>query len=323
MNTAGAFSIRDQWLTSDGSTLATAINDQFELLLILGVAMLLGAILVVSIVAANRSDRVEGRAQGMPMAGGVIAGVFGAVLAVVLFLGGLDVFVNAEVAPARARVISAVADTTGWRFVYGPDVTTDVLHVSNDEATRLDLSSEVGLSRFSVPALRVAETVWPDAASQAWFHATTPGEYPLHATGVSAAIVDSTSPRVVVHDGVSFDEWMASVSNVLDRYPPIEAGQILVQRNGCLVCHSTDGTPGTAPSFHGLLARTRDLLDGTTAVQADSVYVRQSILDPASQVVQGFQPVMPSFQGKLNDDEIAAIRMWIDTLDDAQQEEGR
>ena len=77
----------------------------------------------------------------------------------------------------------------------------------------------------------------------------------------------------------------------------------------------------TAPSFYGLLARTRTLVDGAT-VEADSVYVRSSILEPQVQVVEGFQPVMPSFAGKLDDPEIAAIRMWIDSLDDTQ-EEGR
>lgn len=321
MNDA-AFSLRDDWMVPGGSELADAVNGQFEILLILGLSLLFAGLFVASYVALNQEKRSDGPARPVPVAGGVLAGAFGAVLAGFLFFGGLDVFVQAQVPPARARQVEAVADSTGWRFVYSADVASDVLHVSTEEATALTLTSPRGVTRFSVPALRVAETVWPDATASTWFHASVPGEYALRATGVSTAPLDSTTPRVVVHDGPGFDAWLASVSNVLDRYPPLEAGEILVQRNGCLVCHSTDGSPNTAPSFLGLFARTRTLVDGAT-VRADSVYVLESILEPQAQVVQGFQPVMPSFRGKLNELEIAAIAVWIDSLDDATQEEGR
>jgi cytochrome c oxidase subunit 2 len=42
--------------------------------------------------------------------------------------------------------------------------------------------------------------------------------------------------------------------------------------------------------------------------------VRQSILDPAAKVVQGFAPSMPTYQGKLKDAEIDGIIAYIKSL---------
>ena len=39
----------------------------------------------------------------------------------------------------------------------------------------------------------------------------------------------------------------------------------------------------------------------------DENYVRESILDPQAQVTAGFDPVMPTYRGRLKDEEISAI----------------
>ena len=59
--------------------------------------------------------------------------------------------------------------------------------------------------------------------------------------------------------------------------------------------------------------RERVFTDGSAAV-SDSSYVHESILDPTAKVVEGFQPLMPSFEGKLSDPEIGAIVEYFRTL---------
>ena len=49
-------------------------------------------------------------------------------------------------------------------------------------------------------------------------------------------------------------------------------------------------------------------------VEADEAYLTQSMMDPALRVVEGFQPVMPSFQGKLAGPEVAALLEYIKSL---------
>ena len=55
--------------------------------------------------------------------------------------------------------------------------------------------------------------------------------------------------------------------------------------------------------------------DGSRVV-ADEDYIRQSILEPMANVVAGFEPVMPTYAGKLKDLEISAIIAYLKTLSD-------
>jgi cytochrome c oxidase subunit II len=52
------------------------------------------------------------------------------------------------------------------------------------------------------------------------------------------------------------------------------------------------------------------LADGSTIV-ADDGYIRESILQPNAKIVAGFQPVMPSFQGLVTEDQIVALTAYI------------
>jgi cytochrome c oxidase subunit 2 len=69
------------------------------------------------------------------------------------------------------------------------------------------------------------------------------------------------------------------------------------------------------PSFKESYGNKRPLADGTT-ITADEDYIRNSILYPKKQVVAGYQPVMPSYQGQLSDDDIASIIAYLKTVSD-------
>ena len=80
---------------------------------------------------------------------------------------------------------------------------------------------------------------------------------------------------------------------------------------GCSGCHAA-GSTVHAPLLDGLLGREVHLQDGRTLV-ADDNYVRDSILLPRKDVVAGFEPVMPSFAGQLDEDELVAIIAYIES----------
>jgi cytochrome c oxidase subunit 2 len=53
--------------------------------------------------------------------------------------------------------------------------------------------------------------------------------------------------------------------------------------------------------------------DGSSATIDDN-YIRNSILEPQSQIVAGYQGVMPTYQGLLNDRELDALIAFLKTL---------
>jgi cytochrome c oxidase subunit 2 len=48
-------------------------------------------------------------------------------------------------------------------------------------------------------------------------------------------------------------------------------------------------------------------------VTVDDSYIRESILTPQAAITAGFQPVMPSYRGRLSDAEIEAIIEFLKT----------
>ena len=92
--------------------------------------------------------------------------------------------------------------------------------------------------------------------------------------------------------------------------PLAEYGKQLYTKSGCQTCHSLDGTKLVGPSYKGLFGSNRSFTDGTSAT-ADENYLSNSILDPASQIVSGYAPVMPTYKGILSDDDISAIIEFI------------
>jgi cytochrome c oxidase subunit 2 len=91
-------------------------------------------------------------------------------------------------------------------------------------------------------------------------------------------------------------------------------GEALAEGQGCLQCHTTDGRPGSGPTWKGLAGSTRPLASGEE-VPADDVYLFNSIVDPVNQVVEGFDAVMPVFYAdQLDDQQITDLVEYIKSL---------
>ena len=72
---------------------------------------------------------------------------------------------------------------------------------------------------------------------------------------------------------------------------PEERGLVLANTKACTACHALDGTRGIGPSWVGIYGSMRTFADGSSA-RVDEAYLRRSILEPAAQVVEGFDSVM-------------------------------
>jgi mono/diheme cytochrome c family protein len=111
----------------------------------------------------------------------------------------------------------------------------------------------------------------------------------------------------------------ASSKPVASAMPKVVAtaalGATLYQQKGCVGCHSIDGTTAgkTGPTFKALYGSSVKLVGGAVR-KADDAYLRRAILDPAREIVSGFEPGMPTFRGVLSDAEVTSLIRYIQTL---------
>jgi cytochrome c oxidase subunit 2 len=134
--------------------------------------------------------------------------------------------------------------------------------------------------------------------------------------------------EVIVLKPEEYENWLSSQDRglvtrqdgnptALDYAPPIgnlvDQGRRIAEEQGCFKCHSVDGTRHIGPTWLDLYGRKEKLDDGSTIV-VNEAYMTESMMDPLAKVVSGFQPVMPSFQGKLAPPDVAALVEYIKSL---------
>ncbi len=170
-----------------------------------------------------------------------------------------------------------------------------------------------------VPAFRIKMDVVPGRYTKVWFEATEPGEYDLFCAEYCGTSHSDMMAQVVVHAPGEFETWLEEASNFLETMTPVEAGRKLFQVRGCTAVPLGGRLGQDRADLPRRLRPHRDRWPTASTVTVDENYIRESILEPQAKVVAGFEPVMPTYQGRLKDEEIMAIIEYIKTLDGASQ----
>jgi cytochrome c oxidase subunit 2 len=234
-------------------------------------------------------------------------------IVVVLFWSGYKVYLDMTVAPQNSYEVLVTGQKWNWLFTYPNGYVDGNLHVPADEPVKLTMTSEDVIHSFYVPAFRIKRDVIPGRYTRLWFTALEPGTYDVFCTEYCGTNHWSMLSTVVAHERADFDIWLEEASDFLSRMPPAEAGEMLYNLRGCKQCHSVDGSAGIGPSFLNVYGREQLLTTGETVI-AEENYIRSSILDPQAQVIAGFDPVMPTYQGRMKDEEITAVIEYLKTL---------
>ena len=95
----------------------------------------------------------------------------------------------------------------------------------------------------------------------------------------------------------------------------VSLGKQLVEKNGCIACHSLDGSVIIGPSWKNLFGSSGEFEDNTSIKSKDVVYITESILEPNKKIVKGFQPnLMPPNYSEVFTKEITTIIAYLKTL---------
>ena len=185
----------------------------------------------------------------------------------------------------------------------------DELHVPIDRPVRLLMRSQDTIHSFFVPAFRVKQDVVPGRLNQTWFKATKLGTFSILCSEYCGTNHSAMRGRVIVMRPEEYAAWLAAQPEGDDL---AKEGAALFVSAGCSGCHAPSSKVH-APRFAGLYGRAVQLTDGRT-LKADDAYLRDSILQPKRDVAAGYDPIMPSYAGLLDDGQIQSLVAYIRSL---------
>jgi len=311
------------WLPRQASTLAREVDLNWDLVFWISAFFLaLVTFLLVFFVIRFRA-RAGHRAEKTPShntALEIVWSVIPTLLVVVLFWQGYKTFLDLAVAPENSYEVLVTAQKWSWQFTYPNGYVGAELHVPKDTPVQLVMTSQDVIHSFYVPEFRIKRDVFPGRYTKVWFSATETGVYDIFCAEYCGTGHSAMMARLVVQERGEFEAWLEQASDWLSTVPPAEAGRMLYEQRGCQQCHSVDGSGGIGPTFQGLFGHTQLLRSGRM-VEVDENYVRESIYEPLAEVAAGYDPVMPTYQGRLKEEEVTAIIEYLKTLSDAGEEQ--
>ena len=299
------------------STFAGQVDGIYFFALVVSIVFsLLIAVLIVAF--AVRYRRREGHEIGEPVHGslwleiGWSAIPFAIMMA--MFFWGTKVFFTVIRPPADAVEYQVVAKRWMWKFQH-PNGQREIndLHVPVGTPIRFKMTSEDVIHSLFFPAMRTKADVLPGRYTTLWFEATKPGSYYLFCAEYCGAEHSRMIGRVIVLLPHDYETWLSGGAGIKS---PEARGSELFTAFACNSCHQ-DASTLRGPALAGLFGKPVALADGGRAV-ADDAYLRESILNPTAKLVAGYSPVMPTFRGQVNEDDLMQLIAYIKSLQPAR-----
>lgn len=234
-------------------------------------------------------------------------------LAIMFYYGMTSLKVMREI-PKDNMEVKVTGQMWFWTHKYPNGKVTKDLYVPLGENIKLAITAKKNdvLHSYYVPAFRFKQDAVPGYTYNAWFKATKLGTYDVFCAEYCGVRHSKMLAKVYVLSKKDFDAWYNSDKKTpFDKEEKTEhPGLTLLNNNGCTGCHSLDGSALVGPSFKDMFGhKVKVSQEGALKeVLVDENYIKQSILDPDSQVVDGFNPgMMSSYKGVLDDKAIEQI----------------
>jgi cytochrome c oxidase subunit 2 len=231
-------------------------------------------------------------------------------IVMVMFGWGAKVFFALYRPPAGAMEVYVVGKQWMWKIQHmGGQREINELHVPVGRPVKLIMGSEDVLHSFFIPAFRVKADVIPGRYNTLWFTATKPGTYHLFCAEYCGTKHSGMIGSIVVLEPTDFQAWLSGGTG---EDSPVAAGAKLFTDLACATCHQQE-SQGRGPVLLNLFGKPVELQDGRKVI-ADEAYIRESIVNPQAKVVAGFQPLMPTFQGLVTEEQLLQLIAYVRSL---------
>ena len=274
-------------------------------------SILIAAMVVVFAVKFRRRSDTE---VGHPSHGSLVLELTWTIIplgiAMVMFVWGAGVYFKIATPPNDAMEVYVVGKRWMWKaqHVSGQKEINE-LHVPVGQPVKLIIGSEDVIHSFYIPGFRVKMDAVPGRQTVMWFEATTVGKFHLFCAEYCGMSHSGMIGTVHVMEPTEFQTWLGGGKPTGTM---AEAGQKLFSELGCITCHTGDST-ARGPKLEGVFGTSVALADGTSVI-ADENYIRESLMTPTAKLVQGFPPLMPTYQGQVSEEQITQLTEYIKSL---------
>ena len=231
-------------------------------------------------------------------------------ISVVIFVWASQVFFDLYRPPDQTLEIYATGKRWMWKFQHlDGKAEINALHVPVGRPVKVTFTSEDVLHSLYFPSFRTKADAIPGRYSTVWFEATKTGEWHIFCAEYCGTRHSGMIGMVTVMEPAAYQAWLSGNEG---GGTLASRGERLFSELACNTCHLNDGS-GRGPALVDKFGTQEQLANGSI-VNVDETYVRESILTPQLKVVAGFQPVMPTFQGLVNEEGVMALIEYIKSL---------
>ena len=227
----------------------------------------------------------------------------------VMFAAGARTYFNAFRPPDNAETIYVTGKQWMWKFQHAEGQREiDTLHVPVGRPVRLLMTSEDVVHSLFIPDFRIHMDLLPERYTSVWFEATRVGMYRLFCSQYCGTSHAGMTGMVIVMEPADYDKWLhegAEGSMALE-------GRKVFLKYLCASCHSAN-SDARAPVLENMFGHPVMLNDGRV-VTADENYIRESIVDPSAKIVAGYENIMPTFRGEVDEEDVFELIAYIKSL---------
>jgi cytochrome c oxidase subunit 2 len=300
-------------IPEQASTLAPKVDQLYWF--IVGVTAFFGILVCVLVIYFAVKYRTDDPLKvGAPITGSIPLelawSVIPFLISVVIFVWASQVFFDIYRPPDQTLEIYATGKRWMWKFQHlDGKAEINELHVPMGRPVKVTFTSEDVLHSLYFPSFRVKADAIPGRYSSVWFDSTKVGEYHIFCAEYCGTRHSGMIGTVHVMEPADYQAWLSGSGG---GGTLASRGERLFSELACNTCHIGDGS-GRGPSLHNKFGTTEQLASGSV-VNIDESYVRESILTPQMKVVAGYQPVMPTFQGLVNEESVMALIEYVKSL---------
>jgi cytochrome c oxidase subunit 2 len=243
-------------------------------------------------------------------------------LALMMFYFGWEGWKPMSKPPANAMTITTTARMWSFSFLYENGKESTDLVVPVNTPVKINLISVDVIHSLFIPAYRIKSDIVPGREKVMWFIPEREGDFDLYCAeycGLRHSYMRSTV-KVLSKD--KFTAWYGDTATLAKATTGSIAGDqglTIMKFQGCMACHSTDGTKIVGPTYLNLFGR-QEVVNRNGAevtITVDEEYIKRSIFDPNADIVKGYpKGLMQSYKGKISDADVAKIIEYLKSLNE-------